>query len=313
MNVLQSCAMRDMREMGPRGALAGLAVSAPKLVWGMALLQTLLGLAAAGRWMATGNLGHLAYYTQQGGAAILVSFAIVEYLMCLTAWQLFGFGDKLRTAWFYMTFAAGCRVVGLATASFLSGLSDRAAASANPVLSGSQAEGLRGLGLAIFGPFSMGALALGLLVVLRLYKEAGVLRRPHRMDFVLLAMAAVFLLGQAYGFARWPEAAATPVTALKGASWLSGPLLGFLLLEAVLVRRAVLTMGGGLIGWCWSAYTAGIFLTLLGNAGTWAMNHDYVPGPFVCLTSYVWFTAAAAFALGPAYQVEAIMRARRPK
>jgi hypothetical protein len=263
--------------------------------------------------MATGDFGHLAYYTQQGAAVILVSFAVVEYLMCLTVWQLFDFGDKLRTAWFYMTLAAGCRVVGLVTASFISGFSDRAAASANPVLSGVQTEGIRGLGLAIFGPFSMGALALGLLVVLRLYKEAGVLRRPHRTDFVLLAMAAVFLLGQAYGFIHWPGGAGTPVTALKGATWLSGPLLGFLLLEAVLIRRSVLTMGGGLIGRCWSAYTAGVFLTLLGNAGTWAMNHAYVSGPFVCLTSYVWFTAAAAFALGPAYQLEAIVRARRTK
>lgn len=288
---------------------ARLAVSAPRLVWCMAIVQSLLGLAAVAQWMATGDIGHLSFYGRQEGSVILISFAAVEYLMSIAAWHFFDRREPLRNAWFFFMIAAACRMAGLLVASFLSGFARPDLRPVGTLRAGLSQQGLRDLGLAIGGPISMAALASGLFVVLLLYKKADILRRLRRLDFVLLALAAVFLLSQAYALVRWLAALQGPVSVLKVASWLVDPLVGILLLEAILVRRSVLDMGGGLVGRCWGAYAAGIFLTLLGDAGTWVLNYGYVPWQFTYVTSYVWFLAGTAYALGPAYQIAAIARA----
>ena len=70
-------------------------------------------------------------------------------------------------------------------------------------------------------------------------------------------------------------------------------------------------MGWGLIPRCWLAFTAAIFLTSLGDMGLWAVTEGYLPPALVALSWHIWFVAAACFALGPAYQLQAIVQATR--
>jgi membrane protein implicated in regulation of membrane protease activity len=68
-------------------------------------------------------------------------------------------------------------------------------------------------------------------------------------------------------------------------------------------------MGRGLIAKCWRALAIGIFVIGFGEAALWAIGR-YFPGWLVAtLEWYVWFPAAAAFAMAPAYCVAAVRRA----
>jgi hypothetical protein len=84
-----------------------------------------------------------------------------------------------------------------------------------------------------------------------------------------------------------------------------------LLLEAILIYRSASNMGWGLIPRCWVAFTAAIFLTSLGDMGLWAWAKGYLPQALVVMSWHVWFAAGACFALGPAYQLQAILQATR--
>jgi membrane protein implicated in regulation of membrane protease activity len=68
-------------------------------------------------------------------------------------------------------------------------------------------------------------------------------------------------------------------------------------------------MGRGLIAKCWRAFAIGIFVIGFGEAALWALGR-YFPGWLVAtLDWYVWFPAAAVFALAPAHCVAAVRRA----
>jgi hypothetical protein len=99
---------------------------------------------------------------------------------------------------------------------------------------------------------------------------------------------------------------------VKGIGAIADPLLGLLLVAAVLLRQPVQEMGNGLIGRCWGAYIAAIFLTFVAGMGTWATNAGYLPWQYGFVNSVAGLLAALAFALAPAHQVEAIVRARYP-
>jgi len=82
-------------------------------------------------------------------------------------------------------------------------------------------------------------------------------------------------------------------------------LLIVLLIEVICIRRSLLGMEWGLIARCWAAFAAAIALTALGNIGIWATWTGYLPWPWSSMVWYVWFLVSGAFALGPAYQVQA--------
>jgi hypothetical protein len=61
--------------------------------------------------------------------------------------------------------------------------------------------------------------------------------------------------------------------------------------------------GWGLIARCWGAFAAGIALHAIGDIlASWQGN---APDSFNALGWFAWFLAGAAYALGPAYQLEA--------
>ena len=148
----------------------------------------------------------------------------------------------------------------------------------------------------------------GLWLVLRVYRRAGFLARFTARDWLLLAPFAAFVIREGTDVV----AAINHGRRLGSAELLHlpvDPLLLVLLGEALLLFRSVRMMGGGWIGKCYAAFSAGIFLVLLGNAAIWATAWGYLPWPWSALGWYVWIPAAGAFALGPAYQLEAMQHA----
>ena len=87
------------------------------------------------------------------------------------------------------------------------------------------------------------------------------------------------------------------------------PLLWVLLAQAMRISRSVERMGAGWISRCYGAFSAGIFLILVGDVMIWATVWGYLPWPWSALGWFVWIPAAVAFALAPLYQWEAMRSA----
>ena len=79
--------------------------------------------------------------------------------------------------------------------------------------------------------------------------------------------------------------------------------------QGLLLLRSAQKMGSGMIGRCWKALAAGLFLTALGDVGQWARSYGYLPTACEALIWYVWLPAACAFACAPAFQLEVIRHA----
>jgi hypothetical protein len=151
-------------------------------------------------------------------------------------------------------------------------------------------------------------LAVGFVFVLAAYRKAGLPGRFQGTDWVLIAFGVFLSVHLASDWPLW-DGQAGSVSLLARLKWSSDPLLAILLGEALLLRRAALGLGGGLIAQCWSAYALGSFLTLLGDIGLWATNYGYLPWPMSSITWFIWLLAAAAFAFAPACQAAAMLHA----
>jgi hypothetical protein len=161
----------------------------------------------------------------------------------------------------------------------------------------------------LLNPLYMALLACGLFYVLRACRRNGVLGNLKWLDFVLLGIVtaytthffATIVVGRSGS--HWTVETIT--------AWTSDPLLCVLLLEAILILRSAANMGWGLIPRCWVAFTAAIFITSLGDMGLWAWAKGYLSPALVAVSWHVWFVAGASFALGPAYQLQAMVQATR--
>lgn len=280
------------------------------VVWFAAGLQVLFILAALTVWRVTGQADGAARLFRLQGAVFLTAYAVLEYLLCLICWRLFDPGDLLRTAWLLIAIASGSRVAGLVVAVFLIRLKPATVLFGVSGASAAQANAFRELGLTVSNPVTAVLLGAGLFVVLRLYRKVGLLRWPTWADAVPLAFVGLFLASQMWAGVRRLIAADGAAPVLTGTGWIVAPLVGLLLLEAILLHRAVRSMEGGLIGRCWGAYVSAILLTAIGDIGIWAMSHGYTQPQYSYLNALVWFMASIAYALGPAHQIEAVMRAR---
>jgi hypothetical protein len=280
------------------------------LVWFLAGLQLVFILAALTVWRVTGQSDSAAALFRVQGSVFLTAFAVMEYLLSLICWRLFDRGDLLRTAWLLIAIASGSRVAGLVVANFVIRFKPADVLSGVSGASAAQAAAIRELGLTISSPLTAALLGAGLFVVLRLYRKVGLLRRPTWGDAVPLVIAGLFLASQMWAGVRRLMAVKGADPLLAGTGWIVAPLVGLLLLEVILLHRAVRSMEGGLIGSCWGAYVSAILLTAIGDIGVWAMSSGYAQPQYSYLNTLVWFMASIAYALGPAHQIEAVMRAR---
>jgi hypothetical protein len=250
-------------------------------------------------WVATGNdLWIISFFNYQGALFFLLCSGI-GFGVSLMVWRQFSPGDAMRPAWFLIFLSFALRLSGDVLTHLLS------------INSSSSPMALKELGQVVGGPGAMVLLAGGLLLVLRMYRRLGLLARLTVFDYVLVGAVTAYTLRFAYDLLEWQSDSPAPVTILKAIKWLSDPLLSLLLFEAIFIRRSVIRMGSGLISRCWGAFTAGIFFTSVGDMGLWAVAQGYLNWPQSSITWYVWFLASAAYALGPAYQAEAMSRASK--
>jgi hypothetical protein len=264
-------------------------------------------------WRISGDNARIELFFTYQGSIFFIVCAAVELLLAWIAFRQFSQGEPMHAAWMLIMLAALYRFIGYLFSKILNSES-----YLNPIflIFGSKDASFyrtcERFGLLVSGPLNMLVLAAGLYLILRNLNRLGMLSKLRAVDYALITAVAGFTIRQAYEIAEWVRTAPAPYDLFKVLSWSSDPLLSILLIEAILIRRSAAQAGWGLLAKSWGAFSLGIFLTSLGDIGIWATtNHNYLPWPYSSITWYIWFLASAAFALGPAYQVEACRRAYR--
>ncbi len=261
-------------------------------------------------WRFVGDDTLIVQFFKYQGALFFVLCAAAEAWLAWSIFRQFSHGEPLRIAWLFIALASLYRFLGyifsqiLATESYL-----------NPLFLSSGVHDaayylrFQKFGLFIGGPLSMALLAAGLYPILRVLRRFGFYTRLRALDYFLIGIVMIFTVRQAWEIVQWLLVTPAPYDLFKMLGWASDPLLSILLIEAILIRRSAVETGSGLLARSWGSFAMGIFLTSVGDIGIWATSHDYLSWPYSSIAWYVWFLAGAAYALGPAYQVEAYRRA----
>ncbi len=263
-------------------------------------------------WRFTGNVAWIELFFKYQGCLFFVACAAIELWLAWSAFRQFSHGEPMRAAWLLIAIASFYRLTGFVFSQVL-GIESYL----NPIyvafgpLNPSFSSACRSFGLMVGGPLSMAALAAGLFLVLRVLAHLRILSRLRLSDLLLLGGVAAYAVRQFFEFMSWLRSAPSLNDFPKLLSWAVDPFLCVLLLEAVLIRRSAIDTGWGLLARSWRAFAGGIFLTLAGNICLWAFAQGHLSWPYNSVTWYVWFLASAAYALAPAYQVEAYRRTIR--
>ena len=266
------------------------------LVWKVSLPDVVVGVTAAALaggvvsvlWLATGQAERLPLFIRYPGTLTVIALNLAGLGLSLVARRQFSRGEPMRPVWSVLALAAAC--------SLTSG-----------IFSQVDGENWRQARLILGGPLQSVLLVWGLALALWIYRQSGIRSRPRIADWLLMGVVA--------GFGGWEiyesllQAPGRAVSFQRAVSLVNDPLLILLLIEAILLRRSALQMGRGLIARCWGAFTAGIFLTFVGDIAVWLSGHSPLPVPLTTTTWYLWFLASGAYALAPACQVEACRRA----
>jgi hypothetical protein len=266
-----------------------------------------VGLLAFAAWRIGGNDAWIEEFFRVPGALLLVWLAATGLLFSVRVSRGFFPGESMHAAWQLIAFSAACEFAGAALVQ-LFGTQSRL----NPLhyFSGGAAlaPALRLAGLVLDGPCRFALLAAALFLVLRIYRRTGFLGRYTAIDWVMLAGFGAYVVREAVDVVVRIRHG-KPLSLAEILNLPVDPLLWVLLAEALRLFRSVRKMGAGWIGKCYGAFSAGIFLVLLGDVALWATNWGYLPWPWSALGWYVWIPAAGAFALAPTYQWEAMRHA----
>jgi hypothetical protein len=278
----------------------------PRLVrwiWILFALHLTAGMIAYLHFLVTGQYTVLGWYFGTLGTLFFLLMTASEFCMAIVCRSWFDSDEPMRLAWGMIACAALARLAGV----LLRAISDGHLPWGFWHRLGSPAGGLfvnmTQLGLVVGGPVSMAFLAVGLGRVLGIQRRFRLLGSLTRFDKALLFLVLAFSISQL--FINVPLLVNNPSTGTM-LLWLSDPLLSLLLIEAILVRRSVIRMGQGLVAKCWGMFVLAIVITSAGDAAIWASNHNLLSESVTALSWYIWFVAAAAFALAPAYQLAAI-------
>ena len=267
-----------------------------------------LGVLSFVAWRVTDDAGWVVEFLHAPAALLTIGLAIVELWLSVRVTRHFAPGESMRPAWMLIAASAGCDLAGLVcsqvlgTDSLVNPLTHLAGFTPAAILK------WRDLGLLAGGSLRFALLAIGLDYALRAYRRTGLMGRPAVVDWVLLGGLGVYELRIVADIATAIGNGHEP-TLFEVLSWPVDPLLWFLLAEALWLFRSVRQLGDGSIGRCWRAYSVAIFLTALGNIAMWAARYGYLAWSWSSLTWSLWLPAAIAFALAPAYQLEAMRHA----
>jgi hypothetical protein len=261
-------------------------------------------------WRITDDNLLIERFFRYQGSLFFVLCAATEAWLAWSIFRQFSQGEPLRVAWLFIALASLYRFVGYIFSQILG-----VESYLNPLFLSYGAQDasyymrFQRFGLFIGGPLSMALLAAGLYPILRVLRRLGFFSRLRAIDYFLIAVVVTFTLRQAWEIVNWMLIAPVPYDLYKMLGWASDPLLSILLIEAILIRRSAVETGCGLLAGSWGSFAMGIFLTSMGDIGIWATSHGYLPWPYSSVAWYVWFLASAAYALGPAFQVEAYRHA----
>lgn len=282
----------------------------PRRIVTVTALHMATGAGAAIAWWFTGDASIIVDFFHYFGALFLIGLSAAEVWLSAFCWRQFAPDDVLRKPWFLIMAAAALHLTGNLCSQWLGVESE-----INPLVYcdlrsvKTTVDALHEIGTLLAGPLQMVPLAYGLLLVLRVCRRSILLLRFSRFDWLMLTALIAYTTREAWqvlGYVR----AGKSFTTYEVFSWTSDPLLIVLLFEAICLRRSVLSMGQGLVAKCWGAFAAAIVLTALGDVGIWATWNGYLAWPLNAIGWYVWSLAASAYAVGPAYQVEAFRHVR---
>jgi hypothetical protein len=298
-------------------ALRRLWTPAPPLTWLVAAITaahvTIALVVAVVAWL-TGKDVLLADFLRFPGALFQVSGSAVGFWLSWLCWRQFSKTDLLRQAWLLIMWAAGAQCAGALCTQVLG-----AYTHLNPLMytsTGWPAPAIKlfgRMGLLMAGPFQMTLLACGLSFVLRAYRRSGLFPHLARWSWLLAALMVLYTVHEAK-LVQMLLRTGKVNSGFQVLGWPSDPLLIVLLFEALCILRPVLGTGWGLIAKCWGAFAAGIALHAASDILLWA---TWQGSPSELARTLGWFAsflAIAAYALGPAYQLEAfrqVLQGRR--
>jgi hypothetical protein len=220
----------------------------------------------------------------------------------------FSSGEPMRAVWLCIAGSATFDLAGVAFSQILA-----ADTVMNPLKylarwSPELGVSIRQYGLLLGGTCRFTLLAAGFFLSLRIYHRNGLLGRLKLMDWLLWIGMGVFTAKEFSEIVQVGRAGRVfPIVEIAG--WPVDLLLWLCLVQALLLYRSAHEMGPGWITRCWNAFAVGLFLISVGVVADWATRWGYLPWPWNAITWYIWLPAGTAFALAPAYQLEAIQHA----
>jgi hypothetical protein len=252
-------------------------------------------------WALSGNSDLAVHYVRYGGAAFLVSAALVELMACRAVQRDFEPAEPMGAVWNLLALAAACRLIGHISRHLLSYHPDVIG------MSPSDSPLLAFFGQDMSGPVTMAVQAISLWLAARVYGRLGLENRLQNVDWMLIGVVALYGFLELLKLPGW-------LGAEQGHNlqwylgWSMYPLLATLLAQAVKMRRAVEPLRPGLFARTWLAYATGIVLTALGMCLNRLVAIDFIKWPWDAATWLVWYPAAAAYAVAPLYHLTAVRR-----
>lgn len=280
------------------------------ILWAAAI-QLLTGGLCYWAWVYTKNQAWLGVFFHYQGAIYFILLDAFGLWLCIVAWREFHQREPLGTAWLVISIATFFRLAGdlfnhwLCLNTYINPLH-----YAWRIWDPSTASSMDVWGSALAGPVFMVFLAVGLYRGLQHYKKVGMLGNLRAYDWVLVGGAAIYA-AYVIGTVLHDVLSGTSTVRVGWVlTWPNDLLLAILLFEAILLMRTAVDMGTGYIARAWGAFAVAIFLTSVESLGHWLTVYGVFPYPENAVLWYLWFLWAAAFAMGPAYQVDAIRFAK---
>lgn len=207
----------------------------------------------------------------------------LETLLAWRARSFFSPGQKLRSAWGWLVLAGLLRLVGFLIAAV---------------------HGYEKWGQVFSGLFSAVAACLGMCHVRSALREVSWLKPLRGSDQLILGVLWIYLAHHLWLI--WNEVGRQGFGHVtRTLLWFVVPVLLCQAWQALVIRRAMLALGSGMLSRCWSAIAASVLLIVVGNL--WLLEQGrlaFSAGPWL-LADSIWILPYALAALAPALQIEA--------
>jgi len=280
-------------------------------VFVIVLAHLIVGAFVHAYWINTANDHVLRAYFDYEGVLIFLLLGAMQTTFAVLVFRGFSSHSPLGSAWQYIMLASICYLAGTIFKHLLAVNSAINPATLLPFAATEQTRALFGVvGTVLGGPVMMVLLGTGLYMAIRTYRQLGILSKLKSVDIVLIGASLLYSIIVIVGIVLAVRTHPESVTAQQAMTWPGDYLLSLLMLEAVFLRRAAIEAGWGFVSRIWGAFVAGIFLTSFCSLMNWLTAYGVLTWTQTAFVWYLWYPAAAAFALAPTFQWEAMRTAR---